>query len=99
MSVGKAIFVGQLVINLPVVAIIIIALSIGLIVSPSNWQIFAILGSIVGWVWWSYTVPPWRDWAHHRGVDQGRLQKFAVRTGLTWPKGSLFERTEFRRKK
>jgi len=34
-----------------------------------------------------------------QGIDPNRLQKFALRTGLTWPKGSIFEKTEFRRKK
>ena len=96
-SIWKAILVGQLVVNLPAVAIMIAALFLGFFGVP--WPLSLIIGSLVAWVWWSYTVPRWRDWAHYRGVNPDRLQKVAFRTGLTWPRGSLFERTEFRRRK
>src|SRR5438067_13896771 len=85
MSIWKAILIGQLVVNIPAVGIMIAALFLGSIVAP--WELSVILGSILGWVWWSYTVSRWRDWAQAHGLDPQRLQKVAVRTGLTWPKG------------
>src|SRR5260370_10420939 len=97
LSIWKAILVGQVVVNVPTVGIMMASLFLGATVVP--WQLSAILGSILGWVWWSYTVPRWRDWALYRGLDPDRLQKFAFRTSLTWPRGSLFEKTEFRRRK
>ncbi len=97
MPIWKAIIAGQLVVNLPAVGIMFAALFLGSFVVP---QFFALLGgALAAWVWWSFTVSRWREWALHRGIDRERLQKFAFRTGLTWPKGSLFERTEFRTKK
>ncbi len=96
-TIWKAIVVGQLVVNLPAVGIMIAALFLGSLVGL--WPFSLLGGALAGWVWWSFTVSRWRDWALDRGIDPERLQKFAFRTGLTWPKGSLFERTELRRKK
>jgi hypothetical protein len=95
--IWKAIVVGQLVVNLPAAVIMIAAPSLGSLVAP--WPFTLLAAALAAWVWWSFTVSRWRDWALNRGIDPDRLQKFAFRTGLTWPKGSLFERTEFRRKK
>ena len=96
-TILKAILVGQLVVNLPAVAIMIAALFLGSLVAL--WPLSLIAGSLLAWIWWSYTVPSWREWALDRGINPDRLQKFAFRTGLTWSKGSLFERTEFRKGK
>ena len=96
-SIWKAILIGQLLVNVPAVAIMIAALFLGSLVAL--WPLSLIIGSLLAWVWWSYTVTRWRDWALDRGINPDRLQRFAFRTGLTWSKGSLFERTEFRRKK
>jgi hypothetical protein len=85
MRVWAAILVGQLVVNVPVVGIMIAALFLGSRIIP--WELCLFLGSILGWVWWSFTVPRWRDWAYAHGIDPARLQKLAVRIGLTWPKG------------
>ena len=61
---------------------------------PDAWWLFLSIGFILGWTWWSQSVPRWRRWAHQRGVDADSLQKWAVVAGLVWPKGSPRERTE-----
>lgn len=43
-----------------------------------------------------YTISRWRRWAINRGVPRDKLQKWAVSVGLTWPKDSIFEKTESR---
>jgi hypothetical protein len=95
--IWKAIVVGQLIVNLPAVCIIVATAFVGALMVP--WEIAALAGALLAWLWWSYSVVRWRNWAIRNGNDPDRLQKFAVRTGLTWPKGSLFEKTEFRPKK
>jgi hypothetical protein len=97
MTIWKAILTGQLIVNLPAVAIMIAVLFLGVLMAP--WPFALLAGSLLAWIWWSFTVPRWRDWALKHGINPERLQKFSVRTGLTWPKGSPFERTEFRSKK
>jgi hypothetical protein len=53
-----------------------------------------LVGAILAWPWWSISVPKWRRWALARGADADQLQKVGVRTGLVWPKGCIFEKTE-----
>jgi hypothetical protein len=56
----------------------------------------ALIGSAAGWMWWSYAIPRWRMWWLEIGADEEQVQSLAQRTLLIWPKGSVFEKTEFR---
>jgi hypothetical protein len=111
LNVGIAILVGQLVVNLPVMLIslgvsgvgILLMLVLGKIIpSLPGWSLpvgimaSIIIGASVGWLWWSFSVPRWRRWALQNGASEDQLLKWAVTTGLVWPKGSIFEKTEFR---
>ena len=94
-TVFEAIVAGQLVVNGPVLIIIVLvtllgAVTIGLELTP----IYIIVGSLLGWVWWSFSVPRWRRWAQRRVESIERLQRYSVLTGITRPKGSIFEKTE-----
>jgi len=57
--------------------------------------ILVIAAPFIAWIWWSYAVPRWRSWALARGVDSDELQAVAQREKLVWPRGHIFERTEF----
>ena len=94
LGVWRAILVGWLVVNLPVIFIILGVSLIGVAIDPRGWQPSLIAGAFLGWVWWSYTIPRWRRWALRRGAPADKLQRWAVVAGLTWPKGWIFERTE-----
>ncbi len=110
-GVGTAILIGQLVVNFPVLMIILAISGFGIILtvfvgeiitSLPNWffpvgaMTSVIVGSLVAWVWWSFSVPRWRRWALKNGAPEDKLQKWAVITGLVWRKGSIFEKTEFK---
>ena len=97
LSVGRAVTIGWLVVNLPTLVIIFSVLIIGFSLVPNGRWIFLALAVLLGWLWWSFTVPRWRRWALNHGADPGKLQRWAVITGLVWRKGSVFEKTEFRR--
>jgi hypothetical protein len=59
-----------------------------------------ILGFVLSWLWWSYSVPRWREWALKQpGINPDELQKAAEVATLVWPKGHFFEKTEFKTKK
>jgi len=92
----RAIFAGQLIVNVPSACIIIAVAFMGRLLVP--WEVALISGALLAWIWWSFNVTRWRAWAIRKGCDPERLQKFAVRTGLTWPKGSVLEKTEFHTK-
>ena len=111
LHVAIAILVGQLIVNLPVMLIILGAYGVGIALLLTlvdkfpffqGWGfligilVLIIIGPLVGWLWWSFSVPRWRKWALRNGVPEDKLQKWAVSTGLVWPKGSVFEKTEFR---
>jgi len=111
LHVAIAILVGQLIVNLPVMLIILGAYGVGIALLLTlvdkflffqGWGfligilVLIIIGPLVGWLWWSFSVPRWRKWALRNGVPEDNLQKWAVSTGLVWPKGSVFEKTEFR---
>jgi hypothetical protein len=46
------------------------------------------------WLLWSILVPRWRLWAYERVEDIAKLKRLAVRFGILWPEGNVFERTE-----
>lgn len=99
-SAVRAIAIGHLIVTGPVVAIMVGTMVIcGLIWGwPNRWQLYLGAGFLMGWGWWSLSVPRWREWALRRGADPDRLQRLGVRTGLVWPKGWVFEKTEIRRR-
>lgn len=98
-GVGTAILLGQLLVNVPVLIIIFGFMIASLFFTESMlWVVIMIIGFVLAWIWWSFTVPRWRRWALKQAVPADKLQKWAVSSGLTWPKDSIFEKTEFKLK-
>lgn len=96
MSPAKAVAVGHAVVNGPVLLIIVIASVAGNVWFAGPGLVIGLLvGSSLAWLWWSSTVPKWRRWALGTGASPDRLQRLAAVTGLVWPRGWVFERTEF----
>src|SRR5579859_4676881 len=97
LSPSRAVAVGQLVVNLPVLAFLVSGLLLADVFRRSYWAfVCAALGFIVAWLWWSLSVPLWRDWSRRRGADEEQTQILGQRSGLVWRKGSIFEKTEIR---
>ena len=59
--------------------------------------VFGMTAPIWGaWLWWSSTVARWRIWAL-QNVDNWRaLEQAAIAGNVIWPRGSIFEKTEFK---
>ena len=86
------------------IGIISVSLFLGVFMINDESGIFVSLGLLLGfvaaWLWWSYSVPRWRQWALKQlGVTEEELQKAAEVAMLVWPKGSFFEKTEFKIKR
>jgi len=103
LGVGLVVLAGHLIVTLPVLIFMcgfsFIGLFFFLYISLGNFVWFTgflLLGFIIGWAWWSLLIPRWRSWAHSKGVPPDELHKWAVRTGLVWPKGWIFEKTEYK---
>jgi uncharacterized membrane protein len=100
LSPEMAVLLGHLVVNLPVFSIMGLACLLGYALRGQGWAIIGLLlGVIPAWLWWSISVPRWREWAKQQGADEERTQFLGQRSGLVWPKGSIFEKTEFRPRK
>jgi hypothetical protein len=96
LSVRKAVIIGQLIINIPVTIIIFGSIFIGFLLLPRWWWVFFIGGFVLAWLWWAIIVPRWRKWAIRRGAPVQELHRLAVATGLEWPTGNIFEKTEIK---
>jgi len=70
--------------------------AIGYFINRDAIFIFLLVGFVLAWLWWSFMTPRWRLWALRQGVNPEQLQKWAFLTGLVWPKGWIFEKTEFK---
>ena len=95
---------GTLEVNIPAaiitVAIWIIGRAVGTQLFHDRTVISTVVSVIAGfvgtWLWWSYRVPRWRRWALRQGIPPDELQAAAQAAMLVWPKGSFFEKTEFK---
>ena len=105
-TVGHAISVGLLWVNGPVFALLFGvpaltwyvvlggARTLGTASHAIAFLVSILVGFVFAWTWWSITVPKWRLWAYERVEDIAALKEKAVEAGLTWPDGSVFEKTE-----
>ena len=99
LSPGWAIFLGQLFVTLPGMVVIYVVSMIGRSYPENQVWMFLVGGFVVAWGWYSFAISRWRRWALARVTDAERLQKLAELTGLLWPKGSVFEKKEFKEPK
>ena len=84
----RAVLLGHLVVSLPVFVMMILGVSIGYLLAGEEWAVVGLpIGFIGAWLWWSMSIPRWREWAKLRGADEDRTQLLAERTLLVWPKG------------
>lgn len=93
LPVRRAIVVGHLVVNLPMIAIMVGTVLYG-VMRHVPVPVALAVGAILSWPYWSLVAPRWRAWALSRGTPAGILQHEAVRNGILWPKGWVFERSE-----
>lgn len=48
------------------------------------------------WLWWSIAVPKWRMWALRNVDNWPTFERAAIRDGLIWNRGSIFNLTEIK---
>ena len=95
LSVGQAILVGHLIVNGPTVLILVGGGYSGQMLADS-FGLGLLVAVLPAWLWWSFVIPRWRQWALTNGAEPERLERLGVRMLLLWPKGWLFARTELR---
>ena len=91
---------GQLSVNLPVI-IIIVFTAFGLsMFLDVNFKIALLIGMVLGWSYWSFSVKKWIQWATKNDVDVDRLVKIGKKGLLVWSKNTVetvakFNKTPF----
>ena len=96
MSPASAVIRGHFVVNVPVLIIIVATYFLGRSLLPDvGAGVLVAIGAAAGWPWWSFATPRWRAWAMKAGADPVQTERLASLTLLSWPKGSLLEKTEF----
>ena len=108
-SVKEVIRRGHIVVNVPVLIIMFgipfLFFYLLSFFTPSAYTVVAfllsiVLGFILGWTWWSFSIAKWRMWSieHTHQDDWKELKNKAVKEKLIWPEGHHFEKTEIRNK-
>ena|SRR6187402_30032 len=80
---------GQLSVNFPVVVIILFA-SLGLsVLLDLDFKIALLIGFVLGWIYWSYSIKKWIQWAISNEVKEERLVKIGRKGMLIWSKNTV----------
>ena len=96
---GRAVILGQVFVNVPAMILIVAGSWIGQNLLPSLVWVILVAGFLCAWIWYAFAISRWRKWAVRQVTDTARLQRLAEITGLLWPKGSPYEKKEFRDRK
>jgi len=100
-SVSRAIRVGQLLVNVPLIFVMLIGSGLFFYLGIKFeilWlmPLGVFLSFIPMWLWWSVTITIWRIWAFENCIYVHDLKEEAIYAGLIWHDGSIFEKTEIR---
>lgn len=98
-TVAEAISRGKKMVNVP--QFLIFFISIGLCIfltvefNVSPWIILAgfVIGFLLMWVFWAYTITKWRLWAFENVRNVHELRRKALEAKLIRPEGSFWDRT------
>jgi hypothetical protein len=80
---------GYLWVNIPsiIITITIITITVWFVLTAYieiNGKISAIVGGIIGWIYWEFTITKWIIWALNNNVDPDRLLKIGKNSLLLW---------------
>jgi hypothetical protein len=101
-TVDKAIKIGHLMVNVPVLMVIFACPGLALYLSKQHlipgWGIGIafLIGFILAWLAWSFMITKWRIWAFENVRNVHELKKRAIQEKLIWEDGNIFEKTEIR---
>ena len=93
LTATRAVMLGHLVVTAPVL-LIIAAVALLAQARYGAGAAGALVGAAIAWLWWALAVPRWRQWVLARGAAPAAVQRLGERTGLVWPVGSFFAKTE-----
>lgn len=89
LSTAELINRGYLWVNIPSI-IIIVVIWFGLTAYLEvNGKISAIIGGVIGWIYWEFTIKKWISWVLNNNVEPGRLLKIGKMSLLLWDRRKI----------
>lgn len=80
---------GQLTVNLPVILIILVV-GFGLsMYLDLHFKVAIFIGVVLGWIYWSFSVKRWIQWAVANNVEEERLVNIGKKGLLVWNKNTV----------
>lgn len=75
---------GQLTVNLPVIAIMLLTFYGLLEFADLSLRLNALIAFVVGWIFWSFLVKNWIQWAVNNNISDEKLLKIGKPGLLVW---------------
>jgi hypothetical protein len=88
-STSELVTKGYLWVNIPSIAIILTIWFCLVAYLELNSKISAIIGGVVGWIYWEFTIKKWVKWALDNNVEPDRLLKIGQLSLLLWNKSTI----------
>ena len=95
----QILFRGQMNVNVPAILIILLSLFLLTIYADLSFNLSAIIGFVLSWIYWSYAVRNWIKWAAiENNVEQERLYKIGKYGLLLWNRDHIKQVVENKKK-
>lgn len=89
----RIILMGQVIVNLPVIVIIILSIILASQLGM-GWSLSFIIGSGVGWFFWSRLLDKWKVWALNQNVDRERIYRLGKWGLINFYRYRIFDQVE-----
>lgn len=89
LSTIEIVFKGYLQVNIPITLIILITWYCLVTYLEISGKIGAIIGVVIGWIYWEFTIKKWVKWALDNNVEPDRLLKIGQLSLLLWNKSII----------
>lgn len=88
-STSEIIIKGHLWVNLPIITLICVVFYIIHEYFGQSFNFSLIGGTVIGWIYWDFSVKKWIKWALINNVDSEKLYKIGIRNLLIWSRHDI----------
>lgn len=88
-STIEVILKGYLWVNIPITLIILITWYCLITYFEINGKTSAIIGVVIGWIYWEFAIKKWVKWALNNNVESDKLLKIGQFSLLLWNKSTI----------
>lgn len=89
LSTSEIIIKGHLWVNLPIITLICVVFYIIHEYLGQSFNFSLIGGTVIGWIYWDFSVKKWIKWALINNVDSEKLYKIGIKNLLIWSRNDI----------